>query len=151
IRSVIETVAATRFDWKKAFDMRKQHEDHEATLRIIELLSVHRNHSVRLDELIAERDFHLQQCRLTLQSSVDTLREKIEAGVVAEWLDENQRADYIARIEQIERQAPTCLRFFELNERLKNLNLALESHCLRMRVEKENQRNNEIEALRQKI
>lgn len=151
IRGVFETVADSRYDWKKAFDLRKAHEDHEATQRIIELLNAHRDHDIQLKDLATEREVHLRECRLALLSSVEEVREKIEAAVVAEWLDDDQRGEYIGHLEQIEREAPSCLRFFELKERLKNLNLALESHCLRMRVENETKRGAEIESLRQRI
>lgn len=150
-RGILETVADNRFDWRQAFDMRKKQEDHEATQRIIELLSLNRNNSVRLDELSAEREQHLAECRLTLQTSVAMLRERIEAGVVTQWLNAPQRAEYITRIEEIEREIPTALRFFELTERLKDLNLSLESYCHRMRVESEARRNREVEALRNKV
>ncbi len=152
LRGVIETIADTRFDWQKAYEMRAQREDHEATMRIIEYLSGQRNpSSSRISELIAERDRQLQQSRNVLHSATDIVRQKIEAALIADWLGENERAGYIARVGRIERAIPTCLRLFDLNERLKNLNLDLESLCARMRAETESRLNREIETLRQQV
>ncbi|MGH9841058.1 MAG: hypothetical protein ACREEM_20065 [Blastocatellia bacterium] len=152
LRGVIETVADARFDWQRAYEMRAQREDHEATLRIIEYLAGQRNPSGgRIGELMAERERQLQQSRNMLHEAADTVRQKIEAALIADWLGEDERAGYLARVDRIERAIPICLRLFDLNEGLKNINLALESHCARMRAEAEGRLNREIEMLRQRV
>jgi hypothetical protein len=151
LRGIIEVVADTRFDWQKAYEMRARREDHEATLRIIEHLSTTRNPGPRLNDLLVEREAQVQQSRQSLHAATDTVRQKIEAAVIADWLDDTQRAAFLARLDRIERRIPQSLRFFEENESLKNLNLELESHCARMRTETESRLKREIESLRQRL
>ena len=108
-------------NWKEVFDARMEQRDHESTARIIELLQTRRDHGLDLDLLRRERDSHIDRCREALLRETDDAEAKVSNAFTDGLLREEERRDFIARLERIRQQAQTTLRFYEKHDALKQI------------------------------
>jgi len=98
----LERLAATEpADLRQAFAARAEARDHRAISWILDALLWAGAPDAELQELRAQAEQKLQQCRLALRRKLEETRDNIERAVCYDLIDDATRLDYLARVENV--------------------------------------------------
>ncbi len=140
VEKLLNLVAQPHYDWRQAFDMQSNSQDHEATGRIIEYLQANFETPIDIAQLEQQRNHLIDNCRAELEIVVKETRRELEGDVALGLLGETERLDYAAQIESIENSMVITLRFSNKLEQLRAISEAIN-----------NNRSQKIDEVRQKL
>ena len=127
IAGIVRLLAESDFDWRRAFDARLKHGDHESTQRIIDYIACQSEQVVNPDALRTARNNHIRECQIELRKDADQTRRAVDEAFNHGLLREPERIEHIAQVENVEQAISHTLRFFEQRALLLKIRDAVES------------------------
>ncbi len=121
IQAMLKVIADGEPDWSAVFAAHAKERNHEATQRVIEYLKRHPEIACNADEMQAEREKNIPECRDALMRDIEDTRRELEGAVAFGLLGEKERARHSARIESIELALDETLRFSEKHAQLRDI------------------------------
>lgn len=139
--ALLELAAHSVRQWEIALDAWSERRDHQATKRIIALLSRNADADpALLARLTRRRDQHVKECREALDRDILETRKQIEMGVAYGLLPEADRLDNISKVQQLETAKDSFYRFDAAHMQLRSI-----------RDEIDGKRDAKIEQVRQRL
>jgi hypothetical protein len=111
VQTLLRALAEGLPDWEQAFRARAAGRDHLATELILKHLAGAGGSGLDLEALARRRDEGIRDCRRETEMTLQAVRKQIEEAVAFGLLNEEQRIELIAEVQETEQRLPDMLRF----------------------------------------